>query len=84
MGRVAIKIRVMPEGPESDLEAIKAHIQRKFKPDQIVEQPIGFGLKALVVVIVKPDMTGGTDEIERELAAIEGVSDVQVEEVTLI
>ena len=84
MGSVAIRIRVMPDSSDADLAAIKKHISKKFKPEQMQEKPIGFGLKSLEILIIRPDAGGGTDDIEEELARIEGVSGVEVEDVTLI
>ncbi|RLJ03293.1 MAG: elongation factor 1-beta [Candidatus Aenigmatarchaeota archaeon] len=84
MGDVAISLKVVPDSPEVDLEKLKEEIGKKVKVDDIKEEPIGFGLKALKILVVVPDSGGGTDEIERSLEEIEGVSSVIVEGVTLI
>ncbi len=65
MGDVACIIRVMPESPEVDLEALKVTL-KETAPEihEIQEQPIGFGLKALMIVAVVGDKGGQTDRLE--------------------
>lgn len=84
MGDVACIIRVMPESPEVDLEALKATL-RKVAPEihEIQEQPIAFGLKALMVVAVVGDTGGQTDRLEQALSAVPGVERAEIVEVTL-
>jgi len=88
MGKVGITVKVMPEGVETDLERIKEEIikiKEKLKAEEIKiqEMPIAFGLKALIVGIIRDDSLG-TEGIEEEISKIEGVSDVRVESATLI
>ncbi len=45
---------------------------------------IAFGLKALKVAVIMGDKSGGTEEIEANLAKIPGVESVEVEEVGLL
>ncbi len=84
MGDVACIVRVMPESPEVDLEALKAAL-KEAAPEihQIQEQPIGFGLKALMVVAVVGDTGGQTDRIEQLLSSVPGVERAEIVEVTL-
>ena len=84
MGDVACIIRVMPEGPEVDLEALKATL-KKMAPEihQITEEPIGFGLKALIGVAVVGDQGGQTDRLEELLSSAPGVERAEIREVTL-
>jgi elongation factor 1-beta len=84
MGDVACIIRVMPESPEVDLEALKAALKEK-APEihQIQEQPIGFGLKALMIVAVVGDQGGQTDRLEQALSSVPGVERAEIVEVTL-
>lgn len=90
MGNVAITLKVMPESSEVNLTDLKKKITEVFeefheaKLQNIYEKPIGFGLVALQVLIVLPDSAGGTDSIETAIRAIEGVSSVESEGVTLI
>ena len=56
MGTALIKLKIMPESPDSDLEAIKQQAQKEIeqlqgKLNNAEEQPIAFGLKALILTI---------------------------------
>jgi elongation factor 1-beta len=85
MGDVALFIRVMPESPDVDREGIKAAIQEKIPSVQeIREEPIGFGLVALKVVVVVPDAEGQTDAVETALHDITGVERAEIVESTLV
>jgi len=82
MGSVAVTAKVFPESPEA-LEKVKNSIQKEIKPYKLDEEEVAFGMKALKVTIIVKDSSGGSD-IEEKLKRIAGVSEVQVEEVTLI
>ncbi len=84
MGDVACIIRVMPESPEVDLEALKVTL-KEMAPEihEIQEQPIGFGLKALMIVAVVGDKGGQTDRLEELLSSAPGVERAEIVEVTL-
>ena len=67
MSDVAAILKVMPESPEIDLEALKETIKNTIDADsfeRIEEEPIGFGLIALNVTIVVDDGEGGTEPAE--------------------
>ena len=85
MGGVAVIVRVMPESPEVDLEKLKSALKQKLPGIQdIQEEPIGFGLKALKLVAIVNDAGGETDAIEGELTTIPGVERAEIVEVTLM
>jgi elongation factor 1-beta len=85
MGGVAVNVRVMPESPEVDLEKLKSALKQKLPGIQdIQEEPIGFGLKALKLVAVVNDAGGETDAIEGKLNTIPGVERAEIVEVTLM
>lgn len=44
------------------------------------EEPVAFGLKALIVVVKVGDMEGGTEKVEEAFATVKGVENVSVEE----
>ena len=84
-GSVAVIVRVMPESPEVDLEKLKSALKQKLPGIQdIQEEPIGFGLKALKLVAVVNDAGGETDAIEGKLNTIPGVERAEIVEVTLM
>lgn len=85
MGSVAVIVRVMPESPDVDFEGIKRALKEKLPGIQeIREEPIGFGLKALKLAAVVNDAGGETDSIEQSLNSIPGVERAEIIEVTLM
>ena len=84
MGSVAVIVRVMPESPDIDLEQLKNALRKKLPGIQdIREEPIGFGLKALKLAAVVNDAGGQTDVIEHSLSQVPGVERAEIVEVTL-
>ncbi len=83
MGTVLLKVKVMPEAPDTDLEALKTGITESLtkagalKIDNIEEEEIAFGLKALIVTIAWPEEKS-TDEAVEQFLKIEGVSSIDV------
>ncbi|MBN1168100.1 MAG: elongation factor 1-beta [Methanospirillaceae archaeon] len=85
MGDVALIIKVMPTSPDIDLGSIRDTIQKTVNNvQQIQEEPIGFGLVALKVVVVVPDAQGQTDAVEAALSNIKGVERAEIIESTLV
>lgn len=85
MGQVAVSYRVSLEGPETDAERVMQDIRRipDIQDARIV--PVGFGVKMIEVMAVFDDKKGAnTDQIENRLKSIEGVTEVETGDVTLI
>jgi len=82
MGNVAMSLKIMPESPETNIEKIKDELSKILKIQDSKIEPIAFGLKALKILIIVPDK--GTEEIEKKIKNIDGVSTVEVESVTLV
>jgi len=82
MGDVAVTLKIMPESPDTNLEKIKDEISKKIEIKDSKVESIAFGLKALKVLVVIPDK--GVDELKEDLKNIDGISEVDVESVTLI
>jgi elongation factor 1-beta len=85
MGDVAAKIKVMPESVETDLGELKEKLKAVIPEGaelhgDIVEEPIAFGLKALIVTLIVNDQEGGTEAVEEAFAKIPGAENVQVVE----
>ena len=84
MGSVAVIVRVIPKSPEVDLEKLKRALKEKLPGIQdIQEEPIGFGLKAIRLAAIVNDAGGETDAIEGKLNSIPGVERAEIVEVTL-
>ena len=84
MSYVAAILKVMPESPEVDLDALKQTITETIDEnvlERIEDEPIGFGLVALNVTIVVDDGEGGTEPIEEALANIDDIQSVEVVDV---
>lgn len=79
----AVQMKIMPEGLDSDLEIIKADIKKKldsFKGavfNGVEEQPIAFGLKALVFTFALPE-SEEVDLVQNAFQKIKGVSSVEL------
>jgi elongation factor 1-beta len=82
MGEVVATIKLMPESPDEDLVKIKEKIEKSIPSEaelhKIKEEPIAFGLVALLVMIVVGDAEGGTEKVEENLSQIEGVASIEV------
>lgn len=84
MGTVAVILRVMPESPDVDLGRLKDQIRQEVPAVRdIREEPIGFGLKALVVAALVDDAAGESDAVEAAIQKIPGVERAEITEVTL-
>ena len=82
MGTVGVKLKIMPESVETDLESIKLNGKEKIEQQKGVltsfeEEPIAFGLKALIATFAWPEEQD-TDIIENMFNEIKGVSSVQI------
>lgn len=90
MAQVVVTVKLMPEGPDSDMEAVQGIAEQKI--DEFVQEkgekrfaikPIAFGLRSLEIIFVLNDqiVTGGTEPLEASLAEIEGVGGVEIVDV---
>lgn len=83
MGTAALKIKLMPESPESNLEAIKEKAKElavkhnKVLVHSVEEQPIAFGLKAVIITLVWPEELEQS-VIEDDYAKIPEVNSVEI------
>ncbi len=82
MGNVAVSLRILPRSVETDIEKIKNEILKRIEVKDVKVEPIAFGLKAIKILLIVPDK--GVSKIEEEIKNIDGVSEVEVESVTLI
>ena len=83
MGITLIKIKLMPSSPEINLKEIedKAKLiieKNKGKRVSFIEEPIAFGLKAIIIGFEQDEGKGELDPIENALGKIKNVSHVEV------
>ncbi|RLG14534.1 elongation factor 1-beta [Candidatus Pacearchaeota archaeon] len=82
MGIAGIKMRVMPKSPEVDLgiitEKIKKLVEKEGgKNKEYSEEPIAFGLKAVIAFFEWPEEKP-LEKIEEDIKKIENVNSIQV------
>ena len=83
MARVLTSIKVFPNDANIDLDGLKAKIQSSLPAGSTVqkfeEEPVAFGLVALIAYIVLPeDAAGQMDRVEDALRSIDQVSQIEV------
>jgi len=79
MGEIACVYKVMPEDDETDLEDIKDQLRELLDVNDIGEEDVAFGLKAVKVSCITTDEEGGTDAVEEKLEQLEGIQSYELE-----
>lgn len=88
MGEVAVLLRLMPQGVETDMDALAKGVRGatpstvKLRGMQIKD--IAFGLKALLVSVIMPDAGGVLEQVEKAYATVPHVESVEVMEEGLL
>ena len=82
MGISAVKYKILPESLEVDLDELKEKCKSVISENNgnvsdIEEDPIAFGLKALIISFAFPEERE-IDEIGNKLSEVEGVSSVEM------
>ncbi len=91
MASVIVTLKIMPKGPETDLNKIKEEasklirefVDEKHKDGQIKEEieSIGFGLKALKLLFVMDENIGSTDKLEEKIRQLNDVESAETTDV---
>ena len=85
MGKVAAKIKVMPQNPEVDLDALQERLESVLPEGAKIKgferDDVAFGLVALLPTVVVADDAGGTEAVEEAFQGVDGVESVSVENV---
>ena len=88
MGSVAVLFRVMPQGVETDMNALAKGVREAVPSGVIVRgmqvKDIAFGLKSLLVSVVMPDSGGVLPATEEAFAKVPHVESVEVMEEGLL
>lgn len=79
MGKISCVYKLMPENDETDLEDIKEEVRNRIDVEDIGEEDVAFGLKAVKVSTITTDEEGGTDAVEEKLEGMEGVQSIELE-----
>jgi len=83
LGRIVFSVKLFPEDPSLKLDTLKERVKKALPGYASVyrfdEEPIAFGLVALIAHIVFPeDQEGLMDEVEEKLKTVEGISQSEV------
>ena len=82
MGDVLTTMKIMPDSPDVDLDAIKATIESSMpegaKLHSMAEEPIAFGLVAIILQFITDDGEGGSEPVEEMVQAIDGVASIEI------
>lgn len=84
MARVLVTLKIFPTDVNDKLEDIKGSIKKNL-PDfasiyKFEEEPIAFGLVAIIAHILMPeDIDGAIDVVETNLKKIESIKDFQTQ-----
>ena len=86
MAQVVATIKVMPEGPDTDLEALQTEAENKIKEfgadvGKSEIEPIAFGLKALNMTFVLDESLGSPDPLAEKIAELDGVNSAETTDV---
>jgi elongation factor 1-beta len=85
MGKVAAQLKVMPQSPDVDRDALPERLENSLpegaKISRVDRDDVAFGLVALLPTVIVPDDAGGSDAVEEAFAEVEGVESVKVEQV---
>ena len=82
MAKVLISYKILPSEVTVDLNLLKEKIKKEL-PEyasirKFAEEPIAYGLVALIVYITIPEeKPGGLDELEKSLQNIEEISQIE-------
>lgn len=83
MAVVIVTLKVMPEDPEVSLDKIKEEAEKAIKDFGGImkgteEEPVGFGLKALVIKFSVDESKGSPDPVAEAIEGMEGIRSAQV------
>ena len=85
MGDVAAVLKVMPDDPDADLDALQERLESSLPEGAKIRgferDDVAFGLVALLPTVIVPDDAGGTEAVEEAFGEVDGVESVSVEEV---
>ncbi|MFC7134948.1 MULTISPECIES: elongation factor 1-beta [Salinibaculum] len=85
MGKVAAKVKVMPQSPDVDLDELQDRLESVLPEGAKIKgferDDVAFGLVALLPTVIVADDAGGTEAVEEAFEGVDGVESVSVENV---
>jgi len=78
-----VSLKIFPSDIVADMNGLKEQVTKSLEGKATIfkfdEDPVAFGLVALVAHILMPEEASGVmDEVERRLKSIDGISQVEV------
>ena len=88
MGEVIVTIKILPEDSAININQLKERVNSKLdkicKVAKMEVQEIAFGLKAVKAQVIILDADGEIDKVESSITEIEGVGQVDTEDMSLL
>jgi elongation factor 1-beta len=83
MGEMLTSIKILPSDVEVDLEKLRENVRRVLPPTvklfKVAEEPIAFGLTALIAhIITSEDESDIIERVEALLKSLKDVGEVQI------
>lgn len=83
MAKVLLSIKVFPSDININLKELKSRLEKALPKEASIykfdEEPIAFGLVALIAHVLIPEKGGiNTEDIEKIIKSIDGVSEIQI------
>ena len=82
MAKVIAQIKIFPTETTVDLGELRKKVEAGLPPGTTVarfdEEPIAFGLVALIARVAMPEQEGQMDKVEEALKSVENVGEIQV------
>jgi translation elongation factor aEF-1 beta len=82
VGSVIVTFKIMPEGVETDLDALEKAVIEKIKPQRLQRIPIAFGINAIQIIKYIEEKDGELDRVTDKIKSIKGVQEVEVIDLT--
>jgi elongation factor 1-beta len=84
MAEVMVTVKIMPESPEVNMDSLSSRIGEieGARLNNVVREPIAFGLVALLAAYVVEDSEGTADNLENTIRDIDDVQSTEIVEVT--
>jgi len=82
LAKVIAQIKIFPTETTVDLGELRKKVEAALPPGTTVarfdEEPIAFGLIALIARIAMPEQEGQMDKVEEAVKSVENVGEIQV------